>query len=782
MSKELTLSVHQLVDFLLRSGDIDNRVFNSSSMQEGSRIHSAYQESQDSDYLSEYPLKKIIHVNDVDVTLEGRADGIIKKKNGEYMIDEIKSTVIDLKTFRDENIEWHLGQAKCYAYLFSLEQKLNNIDIRLVYIRQGKEKERFNDYYSCSFSELDDYVKNLIEDYLSFYNIVEMKMEKRNNSIKELKFPFENYRKGQKELAKEAYYIAKSGGHLFVEAPTGIGKTMSTLFPFIKYMGEDDKSKIFYLTAKSSGKEAAYNAIEYLKVRSDLVLNDIVITAKDKICFCKDGACNPDECPYAKGYYTKIQSILRYSLLNYSTFDYDTIIHLAQENMVCPFELELDLSLFCDVIICDYNYLFDPLSYMKRYFDEDASHFLALIDEAHNLVDRSRDMYSSSLLYKDLKEARSSLKPIKVESIKRRLKKLKDIFDELIDNFEVGETLVNTLTLEQYKALTSFTETYVEVSKDYHSDISKELTSFYLEVNRFIRLYELYDEDIYRLYIKKSETDISINLFCVDASSFLKETTRELKASIFFSATLSPIEYYIDTLGGNIEVDKTLLLPSPFPINNFKLIVAPKVSTKYVNREATYPVVKDYIKEFVSNKVGNYFIYSPSYEYMEHLLEEFNFNKWDVDVYIQTREMNERERVAFLENFTINPVRTSVGFLVLGGAFGEGVDLISDRLIGAVVIGTGLPKINFESDLIASYYKDKGYKGHDYAYTNPGMNKVMQAVGRVIRSENDKGAALLIDERYMYRNYQALFRNEWRKYEVVLYYDEVSDILKKFFK
>ena len=782
MIKELTLSVHQLVDFLLRSGDIDNRVFNLSSMQEGSRIHSSYQESQGSDYYSEYPLRRIIEIKGVVVTLEGRADGIIKKKNGDYIIDEIKSTVIDLQEFRNSNLEWHLGQAKCYAYMFAKEQKLNSIDIRLVYIRQGKEKERFNDYYSCSISELEDYVFSLIEDYLRFYNIIESQIEKRNESIKKMEFPFPKYRKGQKELAKYAYSIAKNGGRLFAEAPTGIGKTMSTLFPFIKYIGEDEKAKIFYLTAKSSGKESAYQAIEHLKENSGLILNDIVITAKEKICFCKEGACNPDECPFAKGYYSKIQSVLQYSIENFSTFDYDTITNIAKENMICPFEFELDLSLFCDVIICDYNYLFDPLSYMKRYFDEDASHYLALIDEAHNLVDRSRDMYSSSISFKALKEAQLSLKPIKSARIKKYLTKIKNIFIDLIDNYGVGETLFNTLTFEQYKIFNNFLEVYTDVSKEHSDDITKELTVFYLEVNRFMKIYELFDEEIYKMFVRKNDNDVSINLFCVDASIFLKETVNKIKGAVYFSATLSPIEYYIDTLGGNNELDPYLLLPSPFPQNNFKLIVAPKVSIKYVNRESSYPLVADYIKDFVTNKIGNYFIYSPSYEYMENLKQYIDYINIDADIYYQTRDMLEREKIAFLDNFISHPTRTTLGFLVLGGAFSEGIDLISDRLIGAIIIGIGLPKINFESDLIASYYKQKGLKGHDYAYTNPGMNKVMQAVGRVIRSETDKGAALLIDERYLYRNYMALYRSEWNKYEVVIESNEVKNILQKFFK
>ena len=778
MVKELTLSVHQLVDFLLRTGDIDNRFFNASTMNEGSRIHSSYQASQGEDYYSEYPLKRMVNINGVDITLEGRADGIIKKKSGEYMIDEIKTTTMDLQEFRAENIDWHLGQAKCYAYMFAYEQKLDSIDIRLVYIRQGKEKERFNDYYHCSLDELDDSVRNLLIDYLAFFDIVDAQRMKRDESLKQLQFPFETYRKGQRELAKYAYSVAKNGGRLFVEAPTGIGKTMSTLFPFIKFIEEDDQSKIFYLTAKSSGKEAAYNAVELLKNNSGLVINNIVITAKDKICFCKGSACNPDECPFAKGYYSKIQGVLHYSLMNYSTFDFDTIVEIANENMICPFELELDLSLFCDVVICDYNYLFDPLSHMKRYFDEDASHYLALIDEAHNLVDRSKDMYSASITFNKLKEARKSLRPIKTPKIKRHLGKIKELFEGSIDNYELGETIFDTLSFDQYKVFTAFLDAYIDVSKEHHEDITKELTDFYLEVNRFMRLYEIYDPDIFKLYVSKELENVSLNIYCIDASTFLRSSVNQLKGAVFFSATLSPIEYYIDTLGGKADEDGSLLLPFPFPRKNFKLIVAPKVSIKYVNRDTSYAIVADYIKEFVTNKVGNYFIYSPSYEYMHRLLE---WVRLDADVFVQSRDMTEKDKILFLENFSANPTKTSVGFLVLGGAFGEGIDLISDRLIGAVIIGIGLPKINFQSNLISDYYKEKGLKGHDYAYTNPGMNKVMQAVGRVIRSETDKGAALLIDERFLYRNYQDLFRSEWKDYEVVLEPEQVSEILQKFF-
>lgn len=778
MEKSLRLSVHQLVDFLLRSGDIDTRVFNRSSMQEGSRLHAIYQQKQGSDYISEYPLSKTFTIEEVSITLEGRADGIIKRKNGDFVIDEIKTTVAPLEEFKNDNMEWHMGQAKCYALMFALEQNLKAIGVRLTYIRQGNEKEK--DIVESMFlvEELNQYVLTLLEDYLSFYNIIFREQEEKNVSISKLDFPFAKYRDGQRELAKYAYAIGKNGGKFFCEAPTGIGKTMSTLYPFIKASNLDDKAKIFYLTAKTSGKDSAYNAVNLL-VEKGLVINDIVITAKDKICFCKGKACNPDECPFAKGYYNKIQAVLKYALLNHHVFDYQTITDIAKENEICPFEFELDLSLFSDIIICDYNYMFDPLTYMKRYFDDDTSHFLVLIDEAHNLSDRSRDMYSASISFKKYKEAKKSVRHSKHVKLKKAQSKINKMFDDLFDAYENGETIVDDFSLDIYKALNSFFSVCQDINKNDHKEMTNELLDFYLEINRFLKISELYGEN-YLSYINKRNDDIELKLFCLDASRFIARMLNRVKGSILFSATLQPLDYFLDTLGGDKVLDPTLLLPSPFPINNLKILVAPNVSIKYKNRENTYQEVAEYIKHFVKNKIGNYFIYSPSYEYLKRLMDFIDIE--DADFYVQEKDMSDIDKEIFLTNFKPNPEKTTLGFLVIGGAFSEGIDLVSDRLIGAIIIGIGMPKINFESNQIADFYKSKKLPGHDYAYINPGMNKVMQAVGRVIRSEDDRGAVLLIDERYMSHQYQDLYRYEWRNYEVVMSPSEVSDNLKIFFK
>lgn len=776
MEKSLRLSVHQLVDFLLRSGDIDNRVFNRSSMNEGSRLHSVYQSKQSSNYISEYPLAVSLTVDEIDILLEGRADGVIKRGDGSYVIDEIKTTVEELKKFHEDNLEWHLGQAKCYAFMFAKLNDLDYVGIKLTYIRQGKEKEQYIDSYQFNYLELEQYVLDLINEYLEFYNIIFNKLEKRNKSIEALSFPFKNYRSGQRELAKYAYATAKKNKHLFVEAPTGIGKTMSTIFPFIKAIKDDEKSKIFYLTAKTSGKEAAHHAIKILK-ENGLSLSDIVITAKDKICFCKGQACNPDECPFTKGYYDKIQTILRYAILTYDDFDLSLINQIAYDNQICPFEFELDLSLFMDVIICDYNYLFDPISYMKRYFDEDSSHFLALIDEAHNLIDRSRDMYSASLSYQSFKDARKSVKHSKLHKLKLALSKMNKMFKEYLE-YEDGNHIVEVFSDYTYKTISSFITTMQDVNKNENKEVSKELLSFYLEVNRFSKMLEFVDKN-YLCFFSKEKDDVILNLNCLDASSYLKSIINRLKGAVYFSATLSPIEYYVNTLGGD-DKDATLILPSPFPKNNLKIIITPNVSIRYKNRDSSYQKVADYIQSFIKNKIGNYFIFLPSYEYLHNLMPYIDIS--DVDIFTQDKEMKDEDKEVFLTNFKPNPEKTSLGFVIVGGAFSEGIDLVSDRLIGAVIVGIGMPKINFVSDQIGKYYDSLGLSGYNYAYLNPGMNKIMQALGRVIRSESDKGAVLLIDERYLTNEYRDLFKAEWREYEVVFSPQEVSDICKDFFK
>lgn len=771
--KYIDLSVHQLVDFLLRKGDIDDRIYNQSRMNEGTRLHSYYQSLQDDSYMSEYPLQATINIDDVTIYLHGRADGIINKHNY-YIIDEIKSTTLDLEEFFNLQKDWHIGQAMCYAYMFLKEQNLSSIGIKLTYLRQGT-KEKLVKEFSFLKDEVIQYIMDLLSSYLDFYNIIFSHIDERNFSIKEIEFPFSTFREGQQKLIKLVYASIKKQSKLYVEAPTGIGKTISTIFPSIKSL-LNEAEKIFYLTAKTSGRNSVDSSVKLLKERG-LKLNHILITAKEKICFCKGKECNPDECPFAKNYFDKITNALRYSMLNYSSFDYQTIIEIANYFEICPFEFQLDLSLFCDLIICDYNYVFDPISYLKRYFDEDSSKDIILIDEVHNLVDRSRDMYSSNVSEELLLKAKNSLKKKPFAKIKNKINKILKIIDGIKENITEEYSIVTSFNNELLNQFSLFLDKYLEVKRDTKISFPAEVVDLYLEINRFNKIYELTNEK-YVFYIHKNKY-ISFHLFCTDASNFISKKSSDVLSSIFFSATLTPIEYYIRLLGGDINKDPYIQLESPFDKNNSLPMVNNNISIKYKDRDNTMEEVIKYIEAFVSGTIGNYFIFCPSYEYLSKLETKLKID--NTVIHYQRRDMKDYEKNDFLELFVSEPKVTTIGVLVLGSFFSEGIDLIDDRLIGAIIIGIGLSKTNFESDCIKDNFTKQEQDGYLFAYLYPAMNKILQAVGRVIRGENDKGAYLFIDNRYSSYVYKTFLSNKWGNYFYVKSPKEVENKVNIFF-
>lgn len=773
----LSLSVHQLVDFLLRQGDIDNRVYNQETMNVGSRLHSFYQSKQGEDYIAEMYLSSRIEVEEGVITLSGRADGIFHK-DGIPFIDEIKTTVAPVEEFAAEQEAWHLGQAQCYAYMYLCMQGGEEAGVRLTYFHQINSDEKKNVDYRFSFSELEEAVKGYCRDYLKDREITYEHMTSRDASAATLAFPYSDFRQGQRELSKYVFGIAKHGGTLFVEAPTGIGKTMSTLYPFSKAYKEGRVDKIFYLTAKNTGAQSAFAAMTDLRAKG-LDALDITLLAKDKICFCPGCECNPDECPFARGYYGKLRAAIHDALISGERFDADFLRDFCLERELCPFEFQLDLSLRCDLIIADYNYFFDPIVHLERYFDDsvDASTDLLLIDEAHNLLERGRDMYSFALSRSLVETAKRSLKGDRFKTLRRALTKIIHRFDELAlegkgnyDLMEVDEELV--------AALTSLKGTFQRANKKGNMKTTREYRDFSREANRFLRLSEECFDTTYKVYLSVTHNDVVFRALEVDPSSKLKQSLSKVKGAVLFSATLSPIDYYMDaTLGGKDH--PYLLLSSPFPRENMDLMIAPKVSVRYKDRAESYPTVAAYLQRFVKGKTGNYFLYFPSYEYMESILPILDFG--DAEVFMQARSMNPTERNEFLARFEPNPDHTRVGLLILGGAFGEGIDMVDDRLIGVAVVGVGLPSIGKENDLIRDYYEAREGKGFAYAYKDPGMNKVLQAVGRLIRSETDRGAALLIDDRYAQREYRDLFQRLYPDYDIVLNPEEVEENLKKFY-
>lgn len=774
----LNLSVHQLVDFLLREGDIDDRVYNQETMKAGSRLHSSYQSQQNDDYVSEMYLSSRIELEEGTIVLSGRADGVIL--GGEYpIIDEIKTTIAPVADFAAEQEAWHLGQAVCYAYMYLRMQGGEKAGVRLTYFHQIKTDDKLIKDYVFTLKELEERVYGLAKDYLDFHEATFSHEIRRDASAKTVPFPYVTFRKGQRDLAKYVYGIARNGGELFVEAPTGIGKTMSTLYPASKAFKSGRVDKIFYLTAKNTGASSAAAAAEDLR-KAGLDLWYVQLMAKEKICLCPGAACNPDECPFARGYFGKLRTLIKDCLASDRSFDPSFIMEKALERELCPFEFQLDLSNHCDLIIADYNYFLDPIVHLERYFDDtvDSSTFLALIDEAHNVLDRGRDMYSSALTRDMVAAAKKSLKGDQYKTLRKALSKIIDCFDELSLIHEENVFDLPAPPEEMLKAIASLKGVFQRASKKGELRLSPEYKEFSREANRFSRIYEEHFDTHYRVYAAKGwKKDVLIRMLCVDPSEKIRQSVKKIKGAVFFSATLSPIDYYMDSILGGVD-HPYLLLSSPFPRENMDLMIAPKVSVRYKDRAASYKEVKNYLKAFVEGKVGNYFLYFPSYEYMESILPELDLG--DAEVFAQKRQMTPAERADFLTLFTPSPDHTRVGLLILGGAFSEGIDMVDDRLIGVAVVGVGIPQIGKENDLIRDYHDRRDGRGFDYAYKDPGMNKVLQGVGRLIRSEKDRGAVLLIDDRYLQNEYRDLFQRIYPDYDVVFSPKEVEENLRLF--
>lgn len=770
--EHLYLSIHELVDFLLRRGDIDSRIFNNASMTEGTRIHLRYQKIQNGDYLSEVPLKQELEFEDFLITLEGRADGIIL--GGKIpVIDEIKSTVAPLEEFYESQGEWHLGQAICYAYLYAMEKEEDEMEIRLTYISQHDDSKLFKSFV-FSFEILKEKVETYLHDYLSFYRKRLKLRERRDASIQTLEFPFSEFRVGQKKLSQYVYSVCKNGGTFFFEAPTGTGKTISTLFPAIKTFPEGKNEKIFYLSAKNQTKNVALDALKQM-IKKGLFVKSVLLSSKENMCRSTAKMCNPDECPYARSYYTKLRPALEELLQGPEIENMETILDFASKKEMCPFELQLDYSLYCDVVICDYNYLFDPLVYLKRYFEESKTPYFALIDEAHNLAERSLDMYTAELKAGDFTLLYELFKIHRHVKFKRVLKKLIHAFETLKseEDFTIFSPDVPTDFLD---ILQDYFKISQDILKNYEEFISDTFLTCFRAVNRFLKIHEYYGEN-YKIYFQNDTS--CLYLRCLDASFFLKDTVKKLRGAIYFSATLTPLEYFISCLGGDKD-SPTMKLPSPFPKNHLLLLVRGDISTLYRNRKYSYQKIVDSILALVKERVGNYLVFFPSYQYLEDVYA--HFPKQDYEVISQKKEMDLLEKDFFLSKFQDNPDKTTIGFAVLGGSFSEGIDLTGNRLIGVVIVGVGLPALCFERNLMKEYYESQGVSGFDYAYTNPGMNKVMQAAGRVIRTSEDVGVVLLIDQRFLTYKYQDLFKVEWSHYIACYSDEEIKNYTKRFWE
>lgn len=785
MNKYFDLSVHELVDFVLRKGSIDERIFNSKAMQEGTKLHHSYQNAQDTHYISEVNLSSLIIFDTYKFFLHGRCDGIIKRNN-EVTIDEIKTCHTNLDEFFEENKEWHLGQAECYAYLYCLTYKINEINVSLTYISQENNSNILVKKYSYTLEDLEIKINSYLEKYIEFIRILDDINKEKQISLENVSFPFENLRKGQEELIEFCKKIIDTKDVGFIEASTGCGKTISTIYPTLFALKDEKYDKFFYLTAKNSGFLIANDTFKVL-LKNNYKVKVSNLLAKEKMCLSENKKCTPENCIFARDYYNKIKDVIEFCLVDNSLYDEKYIKNIAWRYNICPFELSLDLSNYCDYIVCDYNYCFHPTAKLKRYFespDKDYRLFF-LVDEAHNLVSRSRDMYSAELSYLSFLEFEKAFKKEYSKSLKAAISNLKKEF-KVFNNFvfvdkdgnDIENLVVETINESFIKRLKDFNEAYTKFNNDNPKFYSEIGDKFSIEVYRFLTIYD-YLNDKFRVYLSKDNENIKIKIICLDASDFISNSINQVEGALFFSGTLSPIEYYEKTLL-NREINYELIISSPFDPKNFNLMVNNKISLLYSQRVATLPSVIELIQTFVTKKVGNYMIFAPSFEYLKLL--KANLKIENTKIIYQNLNMNFKEKTEFLENFVSNPKKTVVGVAVIGGSFAEGIDLVNDKLIGLVCLGIGLPSFNFENNLLKEYFDLNLEDGYEFAYVNPGINHVMQAVGRLIRTENDRGSALLIDTRYLYKSFSNLYKKEWQNYKIVKNKEELSEILDNFYK
>lgn len=758
----IRISVRNLVEFILREGNIDNRTGGGQdleNMQMGSRIHRKIQRQMGSDYQAEVPLKTEIVCDGFTLKIEGRADGLIHTKE-QVMVDEIKGVLRELDRVQ-EPAGIHLAQAKCYASMVAEQEGVDEIGVQMTYCQmETEEVKRFQ--YSYRSNELKVWFDEVIRQYEKWAKFQIEWRKARNASVKGIEFPFP-YRKGQRDLAVSVYRTILRKKKLFIQAPTGVGKTISTVFPAVKAVGEELGEKIFYLTAKTITRTVAEQAFETLR-EQNLKFKVITLTAKEKICFCEETSCNPDDCPYAKGHFDRVNDAVYELLMQEDVMSREVLEAQARKHKVCPFEMALDVSTWVDGVICDYNYVFDPDARLRRFFAEGgAGGYLFLIDEAHNLVERGRQMYSAELCKEDFLAVKKLVKgeaprfAKRLEACNKILLAMKKECEnyKVLDNIShFGIQLMNVL---------SETDRYLEECVD--KEVRETVLDFYFQVRSFLNIYDGLDEN-YVVYTEYQENGrFVLKLFCVNPAANLQKCLDKGNSAVFFSATLLPIQYYKRLL--STEKDNyAVYIDSSFDTKKRLLMNGVDVSTRYAMRSREmYQRYATYIFRVVKVKMGNYLIFFPSYRFMEDVYQEFTqllaSDEEEMELVIQQKHMDEEERENFLRAFEMGREKSLIGFGVLGGIFSEGIDLTNEKLIGTLIIGTGLPQVCNEREILKSYFDQKGLYGFDYAYRYPGMNKVLQAAGRVIRTEDDRGVILLLDERFQREKGKEIFPKEW---------------------
>lgn len=754
----IKIGIKDLANFVCQTGDLTTEFFSNKDLEIATKVHKLIQSKYNEESQAEVYIKKEMTFQNKNILLHGFIDGVLNIEN-ELIIEEIKSTTLEIEEFNPENKKEYIAQLKIYGYLYALEHNIDPIHLRLTYVSVVDYSVNKIDYI-CSLDDLEEFTFDILSKYMYWLDLQQESNYNKTKTIEEIKFPFSSMRPGQRDMMKVCFQTMNTNNILYAIAPTGIGKTMATMFSSLKTLKENDK--LFYLTAKGSGKKAPLQAIKLLS-KNGLKIKTIVLTAKKKICNIQKGACTPDECPYAKGFFNKLREATIDIFEHNDIFSEETILDISEKHELCAFEFSLYLSYFCDIVIADYNYVFDPRAHLVRYFEDDTYTPKVLVDEAHNLISRSKEMYSAIISDEDLRKLRRLLtgyKPSSRTQINKAIEQI-ETYQELLTEKALHIKEINDIDFVIYlKHILNKCDEIFDANKKISN--KDEIMDIYFKLLEYTTIAD-YFGPTHRLLIKKQDDVITMEMLCLDASDFILETIeKSIKGIVFFSATLSPFEYHSNLLtkgkGNFIE------LQSPFDSKKLDIIINNKVSTKYKSREASIDYIIESIEILTSSHKGNYIVFFPSYQYMNMIIE--NIVNPEYEMVIQKSNISEQERNRIIERFN-DTENCKVGFFVMGGIFSEGLDFVGDSLNGVIIVGVGLPLYCDENNLLKDYFDNEYQNGFEYAYTYPGFTKVVQAVGRVIRSEEDKGVAILIDERFTYGKYLELMPRHWTNKKVI---------------
>ncbi|MFW6284738.1 MAG: helicase C-terminal domain-containing protein [Bacillota bacterium] len=771
-----TVAIKDLVTFLFGTGNLESQTKRKSAQLRGQDLHRELQSAYEATDQSEVTVRGTITRGDYTLELQGRIDGVLKR-NGKRILEEIKSTETPLKLIDKDTFPQHRMQLLFYGYFYCLEKDLDALDLRLTYIHYPDRDIKSLDE-TLTFNALEKHVMDGVDAYLGWLEIYENHQFEKQKSLEGLSFPHEHYREGQYHFMGAIYKTLVAHDILYATAPTGIGKTIGALFSGLKTL-QDEKEKLFFLTAKNAGKTIAVKTMETLKANG-LKIKAITLNSKENMCLMDEVDCDPELCPYAKGYYDRLRKGLEDIFVHDDVYDAELIMKYGEYHTICPHEFALDISNYCDVIIADYNYVFDPRIKLIRYFEEAYYKPKLLIDEAHNLIDRSRSMHSASLTLSEIKAMEHSLKGIRPSPLPR-VRKIRSVMEDRLHSHELIkarihiENRLDDALLMAVEQLVGVLGDLLETHKKHKK--RKAIREAYFRVLEFLRISE-YFTDAFRFTIEMEETDASFNIVCLDASGPLSETINTKSyGTVLFSATLKPVNYFSNLITRG--AGKSFEVPSPFDPDRLGLMIDVSTSTRYHDRPKSVERILDTLYAMLEVKKGNYIAFFPSYQYMAMVMDAFEGGPYEV--LVQKPDMSLFERRDMLETFKAPSSTSKIMFSVLGGSFSEGVDYVGDMLSGVLVVGVALPALSTMNQLLRDYYSAQGYDGFDYAYTYPGINKVIQAVGRVIRRSEDKGIAILIDSRYASPKYKALMPSHWH-YETLRLEDHIQTSIRSFWE